>query len=71
MPKFSPSAVSLRILLTALGAHVFMLLVSTTGHNKMAAQSVNTCAPKAVSKILNDTADGENFGTNGRNYQTR
>ena len=25
MPKFSPSAVSLRILLTALGDHVFML----------------------------------------------
>ena len=34
----------------------------------MAAQSVNTCAAQAVSKILSDTADGENFGTNGRNY---
>ena len=30
-----------------------------------------TWSPKAVSKILSDTADGENFGTNGRNYQTR
>ena len=33
----------------------------------MAAESVNTCAPKAVSKILSHTADGENVGMNGRN----
>ena len=51
--------------------HDHVAMVLTTGHNKMVAQSVNTCAPKAVSKILGDTADGENFGTNGRNYQTR
>ena len=50
---------------------VHVAMVSITGHNKMAAQSVNTCAPKAVSKILSDTADCENFGTNGRNYQTQ
>ena len=30
--------------------------------------NMNTYAPKAVSKILSDTADGENFGTNGRKY---
>ena len=47
---------------------VHVAMVSTTGHNKMAAKSVKTCALKAVSKILSDTADGENVGTNGRNY---
>ena len=49
---------------------VHVAMVSTTGCSQMAAQSVNTCAPKAGSKILSDTADGENYGTNGRNYQT-
>ena len=47
---------------------VHVAMVSTTGHSKMAAESVNTYAPKAVSKILGDTTDGENVGTNGRNY---
>ena len=28
----------------------------------------DSLSPKAVSKILSDTTDGENFGTNGRNY---
>ena len=37
--------------------------------NKIAASMMILFAPKAVSKILSDTADGENFGTNGRNYQ--
>ena len=50
------------------GVHVAM--VSTTGHSKIAAESVNTCAPKTASKILSDTADGDNVGTNGKNYQT-
>ena len=36
---------------------VHVAMVSTTGHIKMAAQNVNACAPKAVSKILSDTAD--------------
>ena len=53
---------------TMLGYEMFAVLRSTTGHSKMAAESVKTCAPKAMSKILSDTADGENFGTNGRNY---
>ena len=48
---------------------VHVAMESTTGHSLMAAQSVNTCAPKAVSKILSDTADGENCGTNGSSYE--
>ena len=49
---------------------VHVAVVSTTGHSQMVAQSVNTCTPKAVRKILSNTADSENFGTNGRNYWT-
>ena len=49
---------------------VHVAMVSTTVHRKMVDESVNTCAPKTVSNILSDTADGENAGMNGRNYQT-
>ena len=47
---------------------VHIAMVSTTSHSKMAAERVNMCVPKAVSKILSDIADRENVGTNGRNY---
>ena len=47
---------------------VHVAMASTTGHSKMAAEGVNMCAPNSVRKILSDTADGENVGTNGRNY---
>ena len=63
-----PSSYKFAMVSTTGRYHVHVAMVKTTGHSKMAAASVNTCAPKAVSKILNDTADGENICTNERNY---
>ena len=72
MPKFQTVSGVTENFAHCLGCtRVHVAMVSTAGHSKIAAQSVNTCASKAVSKILSDTADGENFGINGRNYQTQ